>query len=279
MRQLIFTILMLCTIISVTAQNIESKYECIYKYTVSGLDKRQNPYEDSGYCMLQIGTAGVGKFYDYSTFQTDSLTQFRASDEMIKEYSIREQRNEFFFDLTVYQNMPKGMMTIQSVITPNLFSYEESRNPIKWTFDTATDTVCGYTCRVARGDYGGRTWIVKYAPEIPVQNGPWKLTGLPGLVMEAMDSAGIHHFSAIAFRKGSVDILPIDNSGRISTNRKKFISAKNEFEKNPIGNISPESIGQMEIIKHGDSPSESTVLINGVPLRQRTHPYIGLETE
>lgn len=65
----------------------------------------------------------------------------------------------------------------------------------------------------------------------------------------------------------------------ITTSREKFIHAKNKFEENPIGNIPPESIGEMEIRKHGDNPSESTILINGIQLRMRIHPYIPLENE
>ncbi len=269
---------MICCANSIYAQNMKSLYECIYKYTVTSQDKDNENFDDVGYCMLQIGN-GTGKFYDYTSYQTDSVMQAGCSDKIITTYRNREQRNAFFFDQTVYQNNPKGKMTVQSVITPNLYSYEESRNPVKWMMEEGVDTVCGYPCRIARGEYGGRTWIVKYTPEISTQNGPWKLTGLPGLILDARDTEGTHHFSAVAFRNSAVDITPLDNNGRIPTSREKFIRTKNEFEKNPIGNIPPESIGAMEIRKNSDNPSESTILINGIQLRQRTHPYVPLENE
>lgn len=270
-------VLPLCAV-PLFAQNTKSLYECIYKYTVSSLGKDNKPFEDVGYCMLQIG-AGIGKFYDYSSFQTDSAKQAGCTDQAISSYQLREQRNAFFFDQAIYQNSPKGKMTTKSVITPNLYNYEEERYPIKWKTEEGEDTICGYACQTATGEYGGRTWIVKYAPEIPVQNGPWKLTGLPGLILDARDAEGTHHFSAIAFRKGSVDITLLNNEGSITTSREKFIQAKNKFEENPIGNLPPESIGEMEIRKHGDNPSESTILINGIQLRMRVHPYIPLEKE
>lgn len=278
MRSVTIILALLFYIDSLSAQNIESLYECIYKYSVSGQDKNNSQYEDIGYCMLQIGN-GIGKFYDYSSYQTDSVVQAGCTDKIVATYKFREQRNAFFFDQTVYQNNPKGKITVQSVITPNFYNYEENRNPIKWVMEEGEDTVCGYSCRIARGEYGGRTWIVKYTPEIPTQNGPWKLTGLPGLILDATDTEGIHHFNAVAFRSSSVDMTPLNNGGTITTSRAKFIRTKNEFEKNPIGNIPPESIGEMEVRKHGDNPSESTILINGIQLRMRTHSYIPLETE
>lgn len=278
MRHLIVVFVLVLNVDSLLAQNIESLYECIYKYTVSSQDENNKQYKDVGYCMLQIGT-GIGKFYDYSSYQTDSVKQTDCTDKIITAYKLREQRNVFFFDQTIYQNNPKGKITVQSVITPNFYNYEENRYPVKWIMEEGEDSICGYTCRIAKGEYGGRTWIVKYAPEIPTQNGPWKLTGLPGLILDATDSEGIHHFNAVVFRSSSVDITPLNNKGSITTSREKFIHTKNEFEKNPIGNIPPESIGEMEIRKHSDNPSESTILINGIQLRMRLHPYIPLENE
>ena len=61
-------------------------------------------------------------------------------------------------------------------------------------------------------------------------------------------------------------------------NKGEFME-RQQFEKNTIGNIPPESIGEMEIRKHSDNPSESTILINGIQLRMRLHPYIPLENE
>lgn len=278
MRYFSIVFMLLLSIDSLLAQNIESLYECIYEYTVSGQDKNKEQFKDVGYCMLQIGT-GIGKFYDYSAYQTDSVKQADRNEQVLSSYKLREQRNAFFFDQIIYQNNPKGKMTVQGIITPNFYNYEEKRYPVKWTMKNGVDTICGYKCRIAQGEYGGKTWIVKYAPEIPIQNGPWKLTGLPGLILDATDYEGIHHFSAVTFRSSSVNITPLNNKGRIATSREKFIQAKNKFEENPIGNIPPESIGEMEIRKYGDKPSESTILINGIQLRMRIHPYIPLEYE
>ena len=259
---------------SISAKKNTAAYECIYEYTVKGEDKKDNPFSDVAYCILQIGN-GDAKFYDYTTFQTDSVRQAGADEKVIGQYELRQQRAVNFFDQTVYQNAPKGKMTVESVITPNYFTYEDNRYPVEWTMVEATDTVCGYPCLTARGEYGGRTWTVKYAPEIPVQYGPWKLTGLPGLILDAQDEEGIHHFSAITFRNATSQIIPPQNKGKISTNRDKFIQNKNHFEKNPVGNLPPESISEMEIRKGEDG--QGTILVNGVQLRMREHPYIPLE--
>ncbi len=61
----------------------------------------------------------------------------------------------------------------------------------QWEIDPeAADTLGGYLCRQASARYRGRTWRVWFAPEIPVTAGPWKLGGLPGLILQAEDSRG-----------------------------------------------------------------------------------------
>jgi len=60
----------------------------------------------------------------------------------------------------------------------------------------STKNILGYECILAESDYHGRHWKAWFTPEIPVDAGPWKLLGLPGLIMEAADSTGQHHFTA-----------------------------------------------------------------------------------
>lgn len=180
-----------------------------------------------------------------------------------------------FFDQSVSQNVPKGKLSVYSVITPNYYSYTESGTPINWNFAEETDTVCGYTCQKAVGEYGGRTWMVWYSTEIPVSFGPWKLCGLPGLVLAAKDSEGIHQFKAITFRKSSTPMNLKPYANAIKTSREQFVKSKNKFEQNPMGNIPAESISEMTIEKYEDGGHSA--LVNGVVLRMRPNGYVPLE--
>ncbi len=254
-------------------------YECIYQYDIHGTDPSGAPFTETGHTALQIG-ATQAKFQDYTAFGLDSLDACEGvSEELRQEYSLHLLKNACFFDQTVYQNVPQGQMTIQSVITPDYYVYRETSSPIRWTLHAESDTICGYACRKATGTYGGRAWTAWYATDIPVPFGPWKLTGLPGLVMDATDDGHVHHFTAIAFRRGASVLVPLPERSMISTTRDKFVQAKNRFEKDPLKNLPVEAISEMTVQNLGGGAQDKAITINDVPLRLHPHGYTPLEIQ
>lgn len=49
----------------------------------------------------------------------------------------------------------------------------------------STADVLGYECVMAESDYHGRRWRAWFSPDLPLPFGPWKLHGLPGLILKA----------------------------------------------------------------------------------------------
>ena len=278
MKHFIFLFISLCCTSLSKAQET-ALYECLYRYEVNGTDKSGQPFSDIYNGLLQIGAAQA-KFLDYTAFQLDSVTQSQPDNAGLQEeYSIRTLKNSCYFDQTVYQNLPQGKMTILSVITPDRYVYTEDLNTISWILAEGTDTICGYPCRKATGTYGGRTWTAWYAEEIPVSFGPWKLAGLPGLILEATDSENIHRFTAISFRKAKTGISALDTDNALSITRDKFVKAKNLFEKDPMKNLPIEAINEMEVRKFGEDAQDGSISINGVPLRLHPNGYVPLEIQ
>ncbi|KQB98942.1 GLPGLI family protein [Pedobacter sp. Hv1] len=69
----------------------------------------------------------------------------------------------------------------------NNYLIEEEVPKINWKISKDTTSLSGVRCQKATGYFKGRNWIAWFAPELPFQSGPWKLNGLPGLIIEAYD--------------------------------------------------------------------------------------------
>ena len=64
---------------------------------------------------------------------------------------------------------------------------EEDGPNINWKISKDTASFSGVKCQKAVANFKGRKWIAWFAPDLPFQSGPWKLNGLPGLIVEAHD--------------------------------------------------------------------------------------------
>ncbi|QOW09844.1 GLPGLI family protein [Kaistella flava (ex Peng et al. 2021)] len=79
------------------------------------------------------------------------------------------------------------------------FKIEEKDKP-KWKIINEKKTVSNYKCQKATVKYLGREWTAWFTNEIPLQDGPYKFNGLPGLVIQINDSENEHSFELIEIK-------------------------------------------------------------------------------
>lgn len=65
---------------------------------------------------------------------------------------------------------------------------EEAMPAINWTISNDTATFGGLHCQKATGHFKGRDYIAWFCADLPVHTGPWKLNGLPGVIVDARDT-------------------------------------------------------------------------------------------
>lgn len=105
--------------------------------------------------------------------------------------------------LNVLKNYPtNGVLTLSDIIL-DPFLYEESMPNYDWSLEDLDTIVAGYTCYKACMSYRGRDWTAFYTMDIPVSDGPWKLCGLPGLILYARDSRSDFIFDCVGISNGN----------------------------------------------------------------------------
>lgn len=78
------------------------------------------------------------------------------------------------------------MVTRQSFMNA-YYLVEEKPAKMNWKITKDTASFEGILCKKATTTFKGRKWTAWYAPDMPFLSGPWKLNGLPGLIIEAYD--------------------------------------------------------------------------------------------
>lgn len=64
----------------------------------------------------------------------------------------------------------------------------KTTDKINWKISSETRQVQQYTLQKATAKFGGRSWVAWFSKEIPFNEGPFKFSGLPGLVFEIYDT-------------------------------------------------------------------------------------------
>ncbi|MCI6643046.1 MAG: GLPGLI family protein [Bacteroidales bacterium] len=144
-----------------------------------------------------------------------------------------DKSEQLLYVPTTWQNYPEGKMTSVETIPPYRYLTTEKIVEASWNLQTERDTICGLPCQKATGTYGGRAWTVWFAESLPTRFGPWRLGGLPGLIVRAVSDDGIHRFECNKVEPVKEAITYTIPEGTIKSERAKFVKLRNRIFGNP----------------------------------------------
>ena len=116
-----------------------------------------------------------------------------------------------FYKERVYKNHPVGKITVFNRFDLCHWTYTEDWEKPQWELTDSTKTVLNLPCQLAISQYRGRTWYAWFTIDIPISEGPWKLCGLPGLILEAHDEKSDYHYTATGIIQDNIPDVGIYN--------------------------------------------------------------------
>lgn len=133
----------------------------------------------------------------------------------------------------VFTDIAKDCLTHYNRFGEDYGYYTEPLSEMQWTIvEDSTATVLGYECIMAESDYHGRHWKAWFAPELPMPFGPWKLHGLPGLILKAEANGGFS-FAATGLERTDRIMTPMYMQGDYSkVDRKEALKNAEYFANN-----------------------------------------------
>jgi GLPGLI family protein len=86
---------------------------------------------------------------------------------------------------------------------------EENFPTIVWSVVRESKKMGSFECFKATARFRGRNYTAWFTMDIPVNDGPWKLWGLPGLILEAYDDTGEVKFMFESIEYPSTSKMPV----------------------------------------------------------------------
>lgn len=254
-----------------------------YDYKWNTQDKEGNAVSDSLKFVVEVGT----KVTKYKEYYHAMVWEFRRNSDENKDGAFFSQRIN---TPTVFINYPEGKMSTFDVIIPTRFVVEGEIPSISWNLEADTITIAEHLCHKAAGEYAGRKWIAWYTEEIASTAGPWKLRGLPGLILKAEDSEHIHSFECFEILKIQAPISYKEILNPTKIKQKEFIRQRNKifcnkrYVQNPRYYIPEAIMAQTTEVRnrsHRDMPPEQklTMYEGGMVIPKKGVVYQPLELE
>lgn len=186
-----------------------------FVYEFADVNFKERGYNDL--MNLDVKSDGSSLFYSiYNTANTVHASDAEDLDALVNSLNSTKKGATYM----IARNFATNEMTCVTD-APDKFFYQESDLRQNWEIiDKDTMTICGYACKKAVTFFAGRTWIAWFAEDLPISCGPWKLNGLPGLILSAHDADNYFNFLCVGVEQ--TKILPWD------INSKGYIKCTNE---------------------------------------------------
>lgn len=219
--------------------NIKCNYKL--KFIKDTLNKLDTAKDDQ---VLLIGT-DVNQYFSYTNYKSDStLKEFIAKQEKTGNVDVSNAPNLGFsniplpkldFTYNFFIDKKQQLIKVFDKIGADKYTYTDSGFIPHWILADDTSTIMGYKCQKAEGYFRGRNYIAWFANDIPVNSGPYKFYGLPGLILKIYDLQKNFDFECVGIEKlTKKNPIMMDTKGYQTISKSKFEGLRKFFFEHPF---------------------------------------------
>lgn len=247
-----------------------SSLVAVYDYSCRTKDADGKAVTDGMKLCVQVGRHCT-RSYPYRKFREDTAGEDIWSDSGL----VLLKKESYCYMPEVWTNYPDDQTTVRDAIIPMIYEAREKRKPIQWELMDAGEATCLLH---------GRRWTVRYDEDIPTTAGPWKLCGLPGLIVEATSEDSIHHFALADLQHVATPIYYEHSAITTNISEQKLIKDRIKIFGNKRYPKTPSyympDLGTMNVNDvYCEIEGESYLMINWVLELKEAHVFQPLEKE
>lgn len=189
--------------------------------------------------VLDIDEKG-SKYYSEYVFQNDSTmdAHFKKNMAVHNDAPVAMSGKQGVVGYKVLKSYPD--FHINHIVTLDMTLYNASQQvKMDWKILSDKDKIGEWNVQKAETDFAGRHWVAWFSPDIPIQDGPFKFCGLPGLIVEIEDRLGFHKMELKGIKNNAEkrDILTYKFEKGIPVSYKKYQTIYRNYREDPLVNF------------------------------------------
>ena len=212
--------------------------------------------------MMFLDTTKDGsKYYSYTVFNSDSIMKVDLEKQLAATGSInvKSDMQKGSVRYSVTKTYPDYKINLHRRLGMDAYNISDDRK-INWKILPEKEKIGEWNAQKAEADFAGRHWTAWFSTEIPIQDGPYKFRGLPGLIVKIEDKTGSHKMELKGIKNitGNVDINVFEVK-EIAVNSKQFQKVLKEYENDPTKGIKQIQMGGTSIILTGKDGTSTKI--------------------
>ncbi|ROI14461.1 GLPGLI family protein [Epilithonimonas hominis] len=212
--------------------------------------------------MMFLDTTKDGsKYYSYTVFNSDSIMKVDLEKQLAATGSInvKSDMRKGNVRYSVTKTYPDYKINLHRRLGMDSYNISDDRK-INWKISSEKEKIGEWNVQKAEADFAGRHWIAWFSTEIPIQDGPYKFRGLPGLIIKIEDKTGSHKMELKGIKNivGDVDVN-VWEAKEIVVNSRQFQKVIKEYENDPTKGIKQIQMGGTSIVLTGKDGTSTKI--------------------
>lgn len=189
------------------------------------------------------------KFYSYTAYHSDSIMRVDLEKQLASTgmMNVKTDGRKGSIRYSISKKYPKYEVFLHNRILRDQYKVSDDRK-IDWKISSEKQKIGEWNSQKAETEFGGRKWVAWFTSDIPIQDGPYKFHGLPGLIVKLEDLSKSHVFNLQAVK--NLTEIPKDVFGEkeILVNQKQYDKLVKEYENDPTKGLKQMQMGGVTMI-------------------------------
>ena len=247
----------------VDESNLRITYSLVFKYSVQSKEYHKDTR------IVQVGDKII-KDFSAIVYRTDSIS----TDAEKKGAAGIPSLQDIVYPYEIFNSYEKdkSLVIYRTFISGPILRYFEEQPVFKWELIDGSQIILGYKCQPAKTRFAGREYTAWFTMDLPINAGPYKFNGLPGLILKVEESNGFFIWTATGISKIKEPVVEYEiKEGYQKCTRKQADDIiKKMFEKpyTFIGNYSKGIVIMREDGSFTRGTSENEIAIPYEPLEK-----------
>ncbi|WP_292009903.1 GLPGLI family protein [Chryseobacterium sp.] len=236
--------------LSMAQESKETANRFFYELTFK--PKKDSTKLDKVITILDITDKNRSVYQDYTVIAQDSIMkiEFEAMQKAGVMKDLSKSLKQPKISARIYKFYPSMKVEyvekIANGFTPSSIGYDETIK-FNWNIQADKEKIGEYNTQKATTEFGGRKWTAWFSTDLPFQDGPYKFSGLPGLIVKIEDDGKNYSWVLQGNKKikdysefSYIETFAHATGGKVNVvSREKFEKTFNDFKKDPFATARP----------------------------------------